>query len=74
MKYADKLGFEYTMVLGDNELASGKATLRNMHTGAQTEISLGDGFAEKFYAMRRGESLEAAADAAESFGKTEGEH
>ena len=74
MKYADKLGFEYTMVLGDNELASGKATLRNMHTGAQTEISLGDGFAEEFYAMRRGESLEAAADAAESFGKTEGEH
>ena len=37
MKYADKIGALYTMVLGDDELASGKAALKNMATG-KTDI------------------------------------
>lgn len=30
MKYADKLGAEYVLVVGDNELESGKALIKNM--------------------------------------------
>ncbi len=40
MKYADKLGAKYSIVLGDNEIDEGKAKLKNMQSGEQTEISL----------------------------------
>ena len=40
MKYANKLGAAFTMVLGDSELESGKANLKNMETGEQQEVSL----------------------------------
>ena len=40
MKYADKVGALYTLVLGDNELESGKAQLKEMATGNITEVSL----------------------------------
>ena len=40
MKYADKLGAQYTLILGDTELAAGKAQLKNMATGEQTEVDL----------------------------------
>ena len=40
MKYADKIGAAFNLVLGDNELASGKATLKNMASGDTKEISL----------------------------------
>ena len=32
MKYADKIGARFSMVLGDNELAEKKATVKNMAT------------------------------------------
>ena len=38
MKYADKLGAEYTMVLGDNELDEVAAKIKNMATGEETLI------------------------------------
>ena len=38
MKYADKIGARYTVVLGDNEIQSGKANIKCMQTGEQTEI------------------------------------
>lgn len=38
MKYADKLGAEYTIVLGDNELSEGVCKIKNMKTGEQTEV------------------------------------
>ena len=47
MKYADKIGAKYTMVLGDDELNSKKAKLKNMATGETTEAGL-DGFADSF--------------------------
>ena len=50
MKYADKIGALYTMILGDSELESGKAVLKNMQTGDQTEIALED-FTDNFQAM-----------------------
>jgi len=40
MKYADKLGAKYSIALGDDEIESGKAVLKNMETGEQKEISL----------------------------------
>ncbi len=48
MKYANKLGASFAMVLGSNEIESGKASLKNMTTGEQTEINLGDSFVEEF--------------------------
>ena len=48
MKYADKIGAKYSMVLGDNEIAENKAKVKNMDSGEQTELALDDSFAEKF--------------------------
>ncbi len=47
MKYADKIGARYSMVLGDNEIEQGLAKIKNMETGEQTEISLGDDFIDE---------------------------
>lgn len=51
MKYADKIGAKYSMALGDNEIERGKASVKNMTTGKQTEIDLDESFAEKFTAV-----------------------
>ena len=40
MKYANKIGARYTVVLGDNEIEAGKAGLKNMETGEVTEVNL----------------------------------
>ena len=48
MKYADKIGARFVIVLGDSEIDSGAAKLKNMATGEQTDISLGDAFVEQF--------------------------
>ena len=40
MKYADKIGAKYTMVLGDNEIDEGSAKLKNMETGEVAEVKL----------------------------------
>ena len=40
MKYADKIGAKYTLILGDNEIESGKAMLRLMSDSTQTEINI----------------------------------
>lgn len=40
MKYADKIGAVYTVVLGDDEIETNKAFLKNMQTGEQKEINL----------------------------------
>ena len=42
MKYADKIGARYTLILGDSELESGRAQLKNMSDSTQTEIALDD--------------------------------
>lgn len=42
MKYADKIGAKFTLVLGDNELAEGKANLKDMDTGETTSVALDD--------------------------------
>ena len=48
MKYADKIGAKYSMVLGDSEIETGKAVLKNMADGSSCEIAL-DEIAQKLY-------------------------
>ena len=48
MKYADKIGAKYSLVLGDNEIEENKARVKNMNSGEQTELVLDDSFAQKF--------------------------
>ena len=43
MKYADKLGARYTIVVGDNELETGRAQLKDMTSGATEEVELDEG-------------------------------
>jgi len=38
MKYANKLGAAYTVVIGDDEVDSGELTLKNMETSEQTKV------------------------------------
>lgn len=52
MKYADKIGAKFSMVLGDNEIEQGKAVIKNMSSGEQTEIVLDETFAEKFMVLQ----------------------
>lgn len=41
-KYADRLGAKYAVVIGDNELETGVATLKNMEKGEQSEVKFDD--------------------------------
>ena len=52
MKYADKIGAQFSMVIGDNEIEQGVAKVKNMTTGEQTEIALDETFAEKFSGLQ----------------------
>ena len=40
MKYANKIGAEYTLIIGDSEIDAGRAQLKNMADGEQTEVEL----------------------------------
>lgn len=49
MKYADKIGAKFSLVIGENELEENKANLKNMETGEQTGIALDDSFFSRFF-------------------------
>lgn len=49
MKYADKLGARYTIVVGDTELETGVAQLKNMATGQTEDIRLDDSLYTTLY-------------------------
>lgn len=49
MKYADKIGARYSMILGDNELAENKAKIKNMATGETSEVALDDETLTRFF-------------------------
>ncbi|MCQ4021539.1 MULTISPECIES: histidine--tRNA ligase [unclassified Ruminococcus] len=51
LKYADKIGAAYSIVLGDNEIAENKAELKNMKTGEKRKINLDNRFADEFIAV-----------------------
>lgn len=48
MKYADKIGAKFSLVLGDNEIEQNSAEIKNMTTGEKTTLALDETFAEKF--------------------------
>lgn len=50
MKYANKIGALYTLVLGDNEIETGKIKLKNMEKGNETEMTLSD-FTDNFQSI-----------------------
>ncbi len=56
MKYADKIGSQFTVVLGDNEIESNKAKLKNMATGEETEINLND-IVQALYSQKNSSAL-----------------
>ena len=51
MKYADKIGAKYTMVLGDNEVESGVAKIKDMNSGEQNEVEITTGLVQALYDM-----------------------
>ena len=56
MKYADKLGAKFNIVIGDNEVENGTAKLKNMSTGEETDIAL-ETFVSGFYNISLAEQL-----------------
>ena len=61
MKYADKIGALYSLVLGDNELAENKCNIKNMKTGETQEIRL-DNFSEQFMKIKLDDALSSLED------------
>lgn len=49
MKYADKIEAQFSMVLGDTELAENKANIKNMQTGESCEITLDESLVKFLY-------------------------
>lgn len=56
MKYADKLGAKFNVVIGDNEVDNGIVELKNMDSGNKTEIAL-DTFVNGFYSVSMDDAL-----------------
>ena len=48
MKYANKIGSQFSLVLGDDELASGKAMLKNMKNGEKKPVRLDEHFVDDY--------------------------
>ena len=46
MSYADKLGIPFVIFLGEDEIAQEKVSLKNMHSGEQELLSLGEAAAK----------------------------
>ncbi len=42
MKYADKIGAKYTVVIGNDEIKNDKVNVKNMATGEQKEVAITD--------------------------------
>lgn len=65
MKYADKTGAQYSMVLGENEIANCKAALKNMDSSEKCEISL-ENFSEDFMRMSISQAMNGLQEAVEN--------
>lgn len=61
MKYANKLGAAFTVVIGDSELESGIVRLKNMENGEENEVALED-FEGAFMRASLSESLKGLED------------
>ena len=56
MKYADKLGARFNVVIGDSEVDEGRAKLKNMKNGESSDIDLTT-FVSGFYSISMDEEL-----------------
>ena len=56
MKYADKIGAQYTAVLGSDELQKGLVNVKNMKTGKVTKMAIDD-LSEKFISMSLNDAI-----------------
>lgn len=70
MKYANKIEAAFTIVLGDNELQNQKARLKEMKTGEETEVSLGDDFIDVFDSIYIDKMLDVLQDAADTLSES----
>ena len=61
MKFADKIGAKFSMVLGDNELQNNKAVIKNMATGDTSETAL-DNISDKLSSLINGMALDSLTD------------
>lgn len=68
MKYADKIGARYVIVVGDNELESGLARLKDMESGESSEIALDDSLYTTLYTKSLDRQL---ADMTDLFGEVQ---
>lgn len=68
MKYADKINAAFSLVLGDNEIQSGKAMIKNMKTSQQTECEL-EKLTDHLYELSMNNCIEDACDAADNISK-----
>ena len=62
MKYADKLGARYVIVVGDDELVSRRAKLKDMQTGDESDIDLDDSLYTTLYQKSLDRQLAGVAD------------
>ena len=66
MKYANKIGARFTLVLGDNELNEGKADLKNMEDGSAVPVDLGEGLIDAVYKAQLERELGSIAGASDA--------
>ncbi len=52
MKYANKIGAQFALVIGDNEIENKTANLKNMNSGEETPVPIDDGFLKAFYDLK----------------------
>ena len=62
MKYADKIGARYSVVVGDNELETGIARLKDMQSGEECEVRLDDSLYTTLYHKSLDRQLAGMAD------------
>lgn len=62
MKYADKLGARYVIVVGDNELAEKQGKLKDMESGTEEPIALDDSLYTTLYQKSLDRQLAGMAD------------
>lgn len=66
MKYANKIGAQYTVVIGDDEVASHKAKLKKMDDGTESEVTLPEGLIGAIYDAAISNTLADLTDSVES--------
>ena len=57
MSYADKLGFPFVVLIGEDEIAQGKVSLKDMTTGVQTLLTPGEAAAAVKAALAEKENI-----------------